>query len=164
MTRVYFQRPEVVVTDRLFVRRTENQRTENQRTFAVAELRNSGTARRAEARSAGYHVAVAGGALAVIALGALTGERLATTTGWIGAAAGVVIVLGWSGLSLRARRRIWELRATYRGAEVLLYRSPDDVVFHQVARALRRAIEDARPRPARTGPEDTGDGDDGDGT
>jgi hypothetical protein len=47
-----------------------------------------------------------------------------------------------------ARRR-WELRATYRGRQVTLYSSFDSRVFNQVARALRRAVEDARPAIGR---------------
>jgi hypothetical protein len=159
MTRVYFEGPDVVVTDQLFARRTEPRRT-----FAVAELRNTGIACHEQARSTAYHVAVAGGGLLVVALGVLIARRLSSTTGMIATAAVVLIVLAWAGRSLWLRRRCWELRATYRGAEVLLYTNTDDAGFHQVARALRRAIEDARPRKARTGPEDTGDGDDGDGT
>lgn len=47
----------------------------------------------------------------------------------------------------RMRPRRWELRATYQGHEVILYASCDTRVFNQVARALRRAVEDTR-RPA----------------
>ena len=46
---------------------------------------------------------------------------------------------------LRMRPQRWELRATYGGARVLLYASSDVRVFNQVARALRRTVEDARP-------------------
>jgi hypothetical protein len=45
----------------------------------------------------------------------------------------------------RLRPQHWELRATYRGRDVALYSSADERVFNQVSRALRRAIEDARP-------------------
>ena len=45
----------------------------------------------------------------------------------------------------RLRPQRWELRASYRGEEVALYATTDERVFNQVRRALRRAIEDARP-------------------
>jgi hypothetical protein len=45
----------------------------------------------------------------------------------------------------RRRPQRWELRATYQGQDVELYSSLDERVFNQIARALRRAIEDARP-------------------
>jgi Family of unknown function (DUF6232) len=43
------------------------------------------------------------------------------------------------------RAAYWELLANYRGIEVVLLKSADERSFHQVSRALRRAIEDARP-------------------
>lgn len=38
-------------------------------------------------------------------------------------------------------RRVWELRATYRGADLLLLRTSDAAVLNKVTRALRRAVE-----------------------
>jgi hypothetical protein len=46
---------------------------------------------------------------------------------------------------------IWHLQATYRGLEARLYSSPDPRVFNQVARALRRSIEDSRPARGTSG-------------
>jgi hypothetical protein len=45
----------------------------------------------------------------------------------------------------RRRPRGWELHALYRGVDVVLYASFDERQFNQVKRALRRAIENARP-------------------
>jgi hypothetical protein len=46
--------------------------------------------------------------------------------------------------------RHWELHAQYKGDAVVLYSSPDERVFNQVSRALRRAMEDTprSPRPS----------------
>ena len=41
--------------------------------------------------------------------------------------------------------REWALWADYRGRSVALYSSPDERVFNQVVRALRRALEDSEP-------------------
>jgi hypothetical protein len=38
-----------------------------------------------------------------------------------------------------------ELRASYRGSDVILFAGTDTRVFNQIARALRRALEEARP-------------------
>jgi hypothetical protein len=57
----------------------------------------------------------------------------------------VAIPTIWAAARTRMRSQRWELRATYRGTRVLLYASSDVRVFNQVTRALRRAVEDARP-------------------
>lgn len=49
------------------------------------------------------------------------------------------------GLVRWLRPRTFLLQATYRGTTVTLYASADQRVFNQVARALRRALEDAEP-------------------
>ena len=41
--------------------------------------------------------------------------------------------------------REWALWADYRGRSVALYTSPDERVFNQVVRALRRALEETEP-------------------
>jgi hypothetical protein len=41
--------------------------------------------------------------------------------------------------------REWALWADYHGRSVTLYTSPDERVFNQVARALRRALEECEP-------------------
>ena len=56
----------------------------------------------------------------------------------------VCSVARW-GLRSRTRPRRSELQATYRGSRVVLYASSNVRVFNQVTRALRRAVEDARP-------------------
>ncbi|GAA2618702.1 DUF6232 family protein [Paractinoplanes durhamensis] len=41
--------------------------------------------------------------------------------------------------------REWALWADYRGRSIALYTSPDERVFNQVTRALRRALEEVEP-------------------
>jgi hypothetical protein len=45
------------------------------------------------------------------------------------------------GACMRRRQQVWELRAVYHGAPVLLLRTPDERMFGQVKRALVRALE-----------------------
>jgi hypothetical protein len=45
------------------------------------------------------------------------------------------------GAHWRMRPRLWRLHAIYRGDDVVLYASTDGRVFHQITRALRRAVE-----------------------
>jgi hypothetical protein len=45
----------------------------------------------------------------------------------------------------------WQVRASYLGSHVTVYTSVDQRVFNQVTRALRRAVEDARPTRADHG-------------
>ncbi len=54
------------------------------------------------------------------------------------------------GLATRRHRPAYlrQLRATYRGVEVVVYESGDERVFNQVKRALCRALEDSPPAPA----------------
>ncbi|GAA0524112.1 hypothetical protein GCM10010172_00640 [Paractinoplanes ferrugineus] len=54
---------------------------------------------------------------------------------------GLVEALFRSQLSTRE----WALWADYRGRPVALYSSPDERVFNQVVRALRRALEEVEP-------------------
>jgi hypothetical protein len=69
--------------------------------------------------------------------GVLVGVAIAVSAAGAGVACAVV---------QQHRPRRWELRATYRDRPVRLYASTDARVFHQVSRALRRAVEnDRRP-------------------
>jgi hypothetical protein len=60
-------------------------------------------------------------------------------------AVAVAVPTVWAAARTRTRPRRSELQATYRGSRVVLYASSDVRVFNQVTRALRRAVEDARP-------------------
>jgi hypothetical protein len=148
MGRTYYQGPDAMVTDRVFVHRTTPEQT-----FAVAGLRRPGITRGDLRRSRSFQVRTAVVGLAVAFLSTLLAEWLFDSLPAVfGAALAVtgVVALGWR--AWWARRRRWELWATYRGTEVLLYATSDEGMSHQVTRALRRAIEDSRP-----GPEEDGD-------
>jgi hypothetical protein len=134
--RTYYRGPDAVVTDRLFVWRTTPTKG-----FVVRDLHNVGLVRSEVDRLRPYTVSVAGGALILIAATwTLLDTPAAYATGFLAVAVLAILVT-----TSRLRPRRWELRATYRGYEVMLYASSDVRVFNQVARALRRAVEDCRP-------------------
>ncbi len=66
---------------------------------------------------------------------------LHTTTSWLVALAFVAVPGVFSGACWRLYRPEYELRATYRGYQVQLYRSRDLRMFGQVKRGLIRALE-----------------------
>jgi hypothetical protein len=136
-TRTYYRGPDAVVTDQFFVRLTKPIRS-----YVVRDLRSVGLVRAEGSRLRSYTLHVAGATLVLVAAAWMTLDSL------VGYALGAVAVATPSAFAvarLRMRPQRWELRATYRGARVLLYASADVRVFNQVARALRRAVEDARP-------------------
>lgn len=140
--RTYYRGPDAVVTDRLFVWRTTPTRG-----YVVRDLHNVGLVRR-EIGGIGQSLGpVAGGALVVLVTAWATLEPpVATVTSLVAVVA--LIIVGTAGRRLRPRR--WEMRATYRGREVVVYASSDVRVFNQVTRALRRSVEDCRPVASRT--------------
>jgi hypothetical protein len=130
--RTYYRGPDAAVTDELFIWQAGVTKA-----FVVAELRDVGQVRQERSRL-GQVVA----AVLLTAAGAAW-VRLELPARWyagIGALVLALVVAGWP-----PRTRSWSLRAAYRGAEqVTLYTSADARVFHQVSRALLRAIQDAR--------------------
>lgn len=135
--RTYYRGPDALVTDRLFVWRTTPSKG-----FAVRELRNVGLVRVDVDRLRPYTAHVAAGALVLLAA---TWTMLDTPAAYVLGFLAVAVPGSFTVFAMRARPRRWELRANYRGLEVVLYASSDVRVFNQVARALRRAVEDARP-------------------
>jgi hypothetical protein len=135
--RTYYRGTDAVVTDRLFVWRTTPTTG-----YVINDLRNVGLVRADADRLRPYttHVVV----LTVI-LGAaawtVSQTPAAYFLGFLAVAFPTVFVVA----AIRTRPRRWELRANYRGHEVILYASEDVTRFNQVTRALRRAVEDARP-------------------
>ena len=130
--RTYYRGPDAAVTDELFIWQAGATKV-----FVVAELRHVSIERETRSRLgrvvAGVLLAVAGAAWVQLVLPARW---------YVGAGALVaaLAVAGWP-----PHTRTWALRAGYRGEEqVTLYTSVDPRVFHQVSRALRRAVEDAR--------------------
>jgi hypothetical protein len=134
--RTYYRGPDAVVTDRLFVWRTTPTKG-----FVVRDLHNVGLVRGEVDPLRPYTAPVVVGALVLVAAAwNMLDAPAAYATGVLAIAA--VAVFATAG---RRRPRRWELRATYRGYEVMLYASSDVRVFNQVVRALRRAVEDGRP-------------------
>jgi hypothetical protein len=138
--RIYYRAPDVVVTSELFVRHGPSPGR-----FAIHDLRDVGISPAVpEGVRPGAVVLPAAAAVLVaaavisVAGGVLVAIAIAVSAG----AAGVVYAM-----VCQHRPRRWELRATCRGREVTLYASTDARVFHQVGRALLRAIEAERESP-----------------
>jgi hypothetical protein len=92
--------------------------------------------------------------LAALTLTALAGASWMLVNPIVGAVLGFLAVLaGAAAMVTQPRRTVyqWQVRATYHGAPVTVYTSVDQRVFNQVTRALRRAVEDARPTHADHG-------------
>ena len=136
--RTYYRGPDGVVTDQLFIWQNTPVRS-----FAVRDLRNVGQARADAASGSAAGVAVVGG-VTVAAIGAGWTMLEPPTAYAIGLVA-VMIPVAFTLPSLFRRRTAWELHATYRGVEVVLYSCTEERQFNQVKRALRRAMENARP-------------------
>jgi hypothetical protein len=135
-TRTYYRGPDAVVTSDVFVWRTAPPKT-----FVIRDLRKVGISHSdARHRSPGAQTAT-GSAGLVIAIWPIVDTPAVFAAVVLAVAIPGVVVAA----RLRLRPRIWELHATYRHTEVLLYASADTRVFNQVTRALRRAMEDCRP-------------------
>ncbi|GAA0495902.1 hypothetical protein Ade02nite_17950 [Paractinoplanes deccanensis] len=140
MARTYYRGPDAVVTSDRFVWLAQPECT-----FALRELHRAGVVRAAPSASAGVRAVVAASLVAAVAA---VGVAVAVRATWMWAVAGAVVVVaagvGWGGWRRRAHR--WEIHASYRGADVVVYASADERVFHQVARALGRSIESQSAR------------------
>ncbi|WP_143235005.1 DUF6232 family protein [Paractinoplanes atraurantiacus] len=136
MTRIYYRGPDAVVTSDHIVWLTEPVRS-----FPRRELRELGIVRAAPPpASAGARVLAGVSVLvAVVATGAAAYAD--STTMWVTAAIidVVAVICVWGALGRRTRT--WEIHAKHHGAEVVVYASRDDRVFHQVQRAIRRSME-----------------------
>ncbi|MEU8819397.1 DUF6232 family protein [Actinoplanes sp. NPDC048796] len=136
MTRIYYRGPDAIVTGDHIVWLTEPVRT-----FPRRELRDIGIVRGAPPPLSAGALVLAGLSL-LVAVGALAAAAYADSTGlWVAAAIVDVVALGCVGAALGRRTRPWEIHAVHRGAEVVVYASADDRVFHQVSRAIRRSLE-----------------------
>ncbi|HET6482142.1 MAG TPA: DUF6232 family protein [Actinoplanes sp.] len=136
--RTYYRGPDAVVTDELFIWGGAPLRS-----FAVRDLHNVGVVRAgAEPANPTAVLAVAAASVAAVGVGwTLLEPPTAYAIGLIA----VLVPLAFTVPSMVRRNRGWELHALYRGSDVLLYACVDERQFGQVKRALRRAIEDARP-------------------
>ena len=133
--RVYYRGADAVVTATQLIWRGDG----GPYVFRLSELSGISRSRSPARRPAtGWYAAAA---VAALALTLTAAARIGNASVWmVGAVLTVVLVaLTWRAATTRT---LWEVRATYQGAEVTVYASHDDRVFHQVARALRRAVED----------------------
>ena len=129
-TRTYYDRHDAMVTNDQFVWHKPS----GQLIFHVQHLRNVGRVQ-APARIRPFAPALAGGIMfAAIAGWTLIDHPAVYIIAFLALAAPVVAA-SWR------EPRHWELHAQYRGEAVVLYSSPDERVFNQVSRALRRAME-----------------------
>jgi hypothetical protein len=130
-TRTYYRGPDAVVTSELFIWRTSPPKV-----FVIRHLQKVAIVRYDVDRGRPHYSSVA-----VLALWPIVDTPVWVATGVLAVAVPVVAVVTYS----RIRPKRWELQALYLGAEVVLYASTDARVFNQVARALRRAMEDRDP-------------------
>ncbi|GAA0521059.1 hypothetical protein Ade02nite_64870 [Paractinoplanes deccanensis] len=136
--RTYYRGPDAVVTDEYFIWRTTPVRS-----YSVRDLRNVGQLRAVAESSSPVRVSVAA-AVTVGVIGAgwtVLEPPHAYAIGLVAVTVPVACTLP----SMFRRNRAWELRARYRGVDVVLYSCTEERQFNQVKRALRRAMEDARP-------------------
>ena len=130
--RTYYRGPDAAVTDELFIWQAGATKA-----FVVAELRRVSMERQEASRLGRVVAAVL---LAVAGAGWVQLELPARWYVGVGALVVALAVAGWP-----PHTRSWALTAAYRGDDqVTLYTSVDRQRFHQVSRALRRAMEDAR--------------------
>ncbi len=137
--RTYYRGPDAVVTSEFFVWHTSPAKT-----FVIRELKNVVIARGGVNRNRAYGAQIAGSVAMAVAIWPILDSPALIV-------AAVVGVTAIPGVAVAAflRRPLWELRASYRNAAVVLYESRDERVFNQVSRALRRAMEDAGPHERR---------------
>ena len=136
--RTYYRGPDAVVTDELFIWNGTPLRS-----FAVRELRHVGVVR-SGSKPADPTVVLTAAAIVVALVGA-GWTLLDPPTAYAIGLLVVTVPLAFAVPSMVRRTRGWELHATYRGSDVVLYSCVDERQFGQVSRALRRAMEDARP-------------------
>ncbi|MEV6631365.1 DUF6232 family protein [Actinoplanes sp. NPDC051470] len=132
--RTYYRGPDVVVTSEFFVWRTMPGKI-----FAIRELHDVGITNTAVDRSRPPTVQTATGSVALaVAIWPVVETPAMIALGLLAISIPGIAVHAW----WRCRPRLWELHATYRGDGVILFASTNAQVFNQVARALRRAIEE----------------------
>ena len=144
--RTYYRGRDAMVTSERFVGRASSVTS-----FAIRDLRNVCIARDQAGGSATRPlIAAAVGFLCL--LGAVTGW--AAGSPYAALLLALATPIGVAAAFLWPRRPTrWELRASYRGRTVSLYSSCDAMVFNQVTRALRRAVEEQR-RPLQPAADD----------
>jgi hypothetical protein len=135
--RTYYRGNDALVTDVLFIRRTAPMQS-----FAIRDLHDVGTVRGGCGPMVPGLAYAAGAALLAIAAGWLLLDGWTTQ---VAALAGLAVSAFAAAAYCGGRALRWELHATYRHTDVVLFSSSDSRVFHQITRALRRSMEDAAP-------------------
>ena len=136
-TRTYYRGPDAVVTSEFLVWRTSPPKT-----FVIRDLEHVGIARCAAGSGRPHATHAVAAPVLAVAVWPIAHSPVQIAVGVVAIALPAVAAVGY----WRLRSRLWELHGTYRDAEVILYASTDSRIFNQVARALRRAMEDAGPR------------------
>jgi Family of unknown function (DUF6232) len=130
---IYYRGPSALITDRAF----EVWCPYRQR-FAISELHDVHVVRGGPDPLAVGTTRVAGVSAVVVAA---LWPFLHSPASWVVTLTFVVVPGAVSGACWRLNRPDWELRATYRGYQVQLFRSRDPRIFGQVKRGLMRAME-----------------------
>jgi hypothetical protein len=136
--RTYYSGPDALVNDERFVWHTETPRV-----FFVRDLHDVVVVRRIRS-DRGPDVAML--VSAVFATLAVMSWLVVGVV--VGAAVGFgAITVATVAVATRRHRptHFWQLRATYLGAEVVVFEAVEERVFNQVKRALRRSLEVNRP-------------------
>jgi hypothetical protein len=136
--RTYYNGPDAVVTDQLFIWRTNPLRS-----YAVRDLQHVGVMR-VDSRPASPATVLMAAAGTVAAVGA-GWTMFEPPAAYAIALLAVTVPLACTVPSMVRRPRGWEMHALYRGSDVVVYACLEERQFNQVKRALRRALEDARP-------------------
>jgi hypothetical protein len=137
--RTYYKGPDAIVTSESFTWRTGRQHV-----FAVRDLRNVSVVRSVKRTSEGIVPAISIG-VSVLVSSVTAASLVRGAAAWVVGAFVSLAALGYSWQAVRSRPKYWEIRAQYRGVDTVLYSNRDLRIFNQVARAFRRAIEDALP-------------------
>jgi Family of unknown function (DUF6232) len=141
--RTYYRGPEVLITDQVFAVLAPYPAA-----FRIDELYNVHILRSDLHPSRVFTAHAAGGALVVVAASwPLINSPVMCLAAIVLVATPSVI----SGACSRLTPRTYELRATYRGLDVRLFRSPDLTTFGQVRRGLTRALEGRQNRLEQLG-------------
>jgi hypothetical protein len=137
--RIYYRGPDAMVTSELFVRGVTTPAS-----YAICDLRQVGISSTAGSGPARTPIVVAVGltGLAASAIVLFTGALILTVPLLVVTLIAATVAVLWP-----RRPGRWELQATYQGRAVILYATSDVTTFNQVARALRRALEDDRRPP-----------------
>ena len=136
--RTYYRGPDALVTDERFVWHTETPRV-----FFVRDLHDVVVVRRTRSDRGPDVAMVFSAAIATLAVMSwlLVGVIVGAAVGFL------AITVASVAVATRRHRptHFWQLRATYLGAEVVVFEAVEERVFNQVKRALRRSLETNRP-------------------